>query len=179
MQWIQDKHGILTLNRKPNNSHIPIQNSITHNSEHITSIPPHKAYKLLGVHIALDGNMIVQYKATQDKCTKHANIFAQCQFCPTDMQLMYNQVFMPTVKYSLAATVFTDQQCNTLQQHVKNILITKLGYNRHMPLALSTYNRHTEDLQSKTYIPNKALHTFYLYYKTFVQRTKTPNSSTK
>ena len=46
---------------------------------------------------------------------------------------MYNQVFIPAIKYNLAGTSLTESQYTKLQQPIKNIILTNLGFNYNTP----------------------------------------------
>ena len=96
MSWKENSAGIPQLHQNPEPTNIKVHNSITNQSETVPSIPPNQAYKLLGTHIALDGNMNKEYNHLLNKSIKHAAMFAQCHFNQEDITTGYNQVYMRT-----------------------------------------------------------------------------------
>ena len=91
MSWKSTDDGIPELVTQSPIDNIKIKNSSTGATETVPSIPADESYKLLGVQIAMDGNMTKQNETMLTKGKKLATTLAQCQFHPGDIATAYHQ----------------------------------------------------------------------------------------
>jgi hypothetical protein len=98
-------------------------------SENTTSAP----YKLLGVNIAFDGNSAAQSKMFHKKCEKLTVAFNRCQLTAEGTIQGYRSIFLPGVKYGLAASSIPIIDLRHSQQIITRAILPKLGFNRHFP----------------------------------------------
>lgn len=68
--WKFDDDDRATMISQENNATIEIQDSQTKEMQQISAINVTTPYKLLGVHMSLDGDDDAQLKAIQEKCDK-------------------------------------------------------------------------------------------------------------
>jgi hypothetical protein len=129
--WDYDTQGIGTLRQCAEK--LSLQDSETGKTLSVPQIQPSEAYKYLGVHIAMDGNMVAQKKALQEKCSKFISIFAQCQLSQSNMQLIYRTVFVPAIKYVFPATTIDAAFLENIQKPIITLVLSRIGFNSHMP----------------------------------------------
>jgi hypothetical protein len=134
-KWTFNYLGIATL-QPNNNQHIQVTSSEDRKPMIVHQIDPSTAYKYVGVEIALDGNMAQQIKALQLKCNKLNSALSQVYLSPQDTAQGYSTVFTPSIKYVLPATSITRDVLKKMQKPITNTVLTKLGFNRHMPRAV-------------------------------------------
>jgi hypothetical protein len=95
-----------------------------------------EAYKYVGVHLALDGNMKAQLKDLQNKCDKMSTILTQTYFSAKDADQGFTTVFKPSIKYALPVTFISSTKLQKIQQTTINSVLPTLGFNKHMPRAV-------------------------------------------
>jgi hypothetical protein len=106
----------ITITDHETNGDIPL-------SEIQTSTP----YKLLGVHIAFDGNQKQQALALLEKCEKLAIAFQRCHLSSDDTLQGYRSIFLPGAQYGLSATSLSPKQTSHSQRIITNTVLPKLG----------------------------------------------------
>jgi hypothetical protein len=122
MQWDFDSAGRPLLQVQDSKTHnFEINNSDKDQAVHVEYINPDTAYKLLGVWIAMDGNMIEQEKALRTKCSKMASVYSQCPMSASDAQQGYSSVFLPSITYPLAATHIFWDKLELIQSSVTSV----------------------------------------------------------
>jgi hypothetical protein len=134
-QWYFDNMG--RANLLPSNQQcLHVKSSETNTTMHVPQIEPSQAYKYVGVHIALNGNMTTQIQHLKEKCNKINSAMSQVFMSPQDTKQGFTTVFIPAIRYSLPATTIQQKTLVTMQKPIINTVLTKLGYNRHMPRAV-------------------------------------------
>jgi hypothetical protein len=133
--WQYDTSGDWSL-RESQEAMLALQDSETLATVNIPQLQSTEAYKYLGVHIAMDGNMHSQEKSLTEKCAKYITIFSQCQMTLSNMQMIYRTVFGPAVKYVLPATTLSDKFLTDVQKPIVVLALSKMGFNQHMPRAV-------------------------------------------
>lgn len=134
-KWYFNHLGIATLS--PNNKQqIQVTSSEDQKPLVVQQIDPSTSYKYVGVDIALDGNMNQQIKSLQLKCNKLNSALSQIYLSPQDTAQGYATVFTPSIKYVLPATSISSDVLKKMQIPITNTVLTKFGYNRHMPRAV-------------------------------------------
>jgi hypothetical protein len=136
IQWDFDERGDPVLQVRDEDHQITITDSETNCPVKVGYIKPEKAYKLLGVQIAMNGDMKAQENVLQEKCEQMTSVFSQCPLSPPDVLQGYNSVFLPSIKYPLPATSITWEKLEKMQSLVINSVLPKLGFNRHFPRAV-------------------------------------------
>jgi hypothetical protein len=86
-------------------------------------------YKLLGVHMAFDGNTKSQAASLHQKCSKLAIAFNRCQLSTIDTIQGYRSIFLPGVRYGMSVTNIPPKQIIKAQQMITSIILPKMGYN--------------------------------------------------
>jgi hypothetical protein len=102
----------------------------------VPQIEPTEASKYVGVQLALDGNMITQIETLKSKCNTINGALSQVFMNARDTQQRYITVFVPSIRYVLPTTSISQTILKKIQSPVINTVLTKLGYNRHMPRAV-------------------------------------------
>jgi hypothetical protein len=132
IRWNYDSQGngyLCSSTQTP----LEITDSETSKVVEVPQLEPHEAYKYLGVQIALDGNMSAQQQAIQTKCQHFIQIFSQSNLSQSNMQLCYRTVFGPSIKYVLPATTLDPDFLDRVQRPLISLILSKLGFNQHMP----------------------------------------------
>jgi hypothetical protein len=112
---------------------MPLKESEHNTTRNVEYIAPNQAYKLLGVQITTDGNTEAQETALAAKCQKMAAIFSQSSLSAANAHQGYHSVFLPAVRYPLAATNIPWDCLIESQMIITTSILPKLGFNRHFP----------------------------------------------
>jgi hypothetical protein len=134
-KWEFDQLG-RAIQKTDNNQSLSIFNSDSKTSISVPQISHKQAYKYVGVQIALDGNMEQQITIMKEKCNNFAGAFSQIFMSAKDTNQGYTTVFIPSIRYALPATSIDQKTLQKIQSPIINNVLTKIGYNRHMPRAL-------------------------------------------
>jgi hypothetical protein len=102
-QWAFDNCGRALL-KQSNQQSIHVRCSENNTIMHVPQMDPSQAYKYVGVHIALDGNMTEQIQKLQDKCNNINAALAQVYMSQQDAKQGYTTVFVPSIRYVLPTT---------------------------------------------------------------------------
>jgi hypothetical protein len=133
--WKFDKFGRACLDGTTSTT-LHIRSSGSNEINTIPQTSPKESYKYVGVHIALNGNMDAQVKDLSKKCHTMSTIFNQTHFNAKEAQLGMTTVFAPSVTYPLSVTSITPEILKKIQKPVINSVLSRLGFNRHMPRAV-------------------------------------------
>lgn len=135
MKWDFDSEGRASL-QTSNNIPIQIQDSESTNEFKVDQLNHSTAYKYLGCHIAIDGNMTTQIQELEKKCNQLATSFAQCPLDQESARIGFFRIFQPSARYVLPSTSISASKLEALQRRTINIILPKLGYNQHMARAI-------------------------------------------
>jgi hypothetical protein len=80
--------------------------------------------------------MSAQIKDLKNKCTIMSSIFANTYFNAHEANVGLTTVFAPSIMYALPLTTITPDQLRKIQQPVINSVLSRLGYNKHMPRSV-------------------------------------------
>jgi hypothetical protein len=83
--------------------------------------------------MAFDGNTKSQSDSLHQKCETMAIAFTRCQLSPEDAIQGYRSIFLPRARYGMSATNIPTKHIHKAQQLITIIILSKMGYNRHMP----------------------------------------------
>jgi hypothetical protein len=117
-------------------SNVSIIDHETNTNIALTETTTSDHYKLLGVNIAFDGNSSAQSSMFRQKGEKLAIAFNRCQLTANDTLQGYQSIFLPGVKYGMAASCIPTSDLKKLQQIITRPILPKLGYNRHFPSSI-------------------------------------------
>jgi len=99
----------------------------------ITRLQPWQAERHLGLRLPLNGSSTIEYNyRVQEAKTMGDNIY-NSSFDHSDAYLEYVTRWIPTIRYPLLVTTFSDKQCDDIQKPFIFRLLPKLGLNRHFP----------------------------------------------
>eukprot|EP00957_Ditylum_brightwellii_P188771 14369172-Ditylum_brightwellii.AAC.1 len=94
----------------------------------------HKAtIKQLGVATCPEGDFSQAHKVKKDYITAIANRSRKAFISPKNAYQIYYNVWLPSCWYTLSVTNFTKAQCLDIMRPIVNVLVAKMGFNRHMP----------------------------------------------
>jgi hypothetical protein len=119
-----------------NKQQLHVQSSETGSTMLVPQIEPTDAYKYVGIQLALDGNMTTQIETSKTKCNTINGALSQIFMDARDTQQGYTTVFVPSVRYVLPTSSIPQTILQEIQSPTINTVLTKLGYNRHMPRAV-------------------------------------------
>jgi hypothetical protein len=135
-KWRYSKDGTATLDKDIITETLSIRDRETDKNMLLNYLPHHEAYKLLGVHIAFDGNSTTQIEKMEEKCTRMASVFKTCPLSGNDVRQGYNSIFCPAIRYCLPATTIESSVLSKMQNKVIASIIPKLGFNTKFPRAV-------------------------------------------
>lgn len=133
--WTFDSWGRAILSDISTNS-VHLKSSETQQPSTIPQMSTTTAYKYVGVQLALDGNMKTQIQDLQQKCNDMGNLLSCTYFNAKDANQGYTTVFTPSIKYVLPVTSISTTKLQQLQRPNTNAVLSRLGYNPHMPRAV-------------------------------------------
>jgi hypothetical protein len=84
----------------------------------------------------MDGNMNEQIQKLQEKCNNINGSLAQVYMSQQDAKQGYTTVFIPSIRYVLPTTTIQQKVLTKMQIPITNTVLTKMGFNRHMPRAV-------------------------------------------
>ena len=92
--------------------------------------------RLLGIRLAADGNFRdeLKYRISQSQ-TIAGRLHASPLRGWSAWQVYYCR-YKPAIGYCLSITTFTNKECDKIQSPFYNILLPRMGLNRHMPRAV-------------------------------------------
>jgi len=135
--WKQDARGTNKI-VAPTTTAPSIQIHTAHDqATPICLLQPHEAHRYLGVQFTTDGNCKAELALFQQRNTKFINLLQQCPFPHRDIHVIYKQCYLPTVSYPLPATTMPPTKLYQLQSPATSIFLTKLGYPRTFPRAVT------------------------------------------
>jgi hypothetical protein len=133
--WNFDDHGRANLDSSTRYN-LHIQSSETKEVTLIPQISTTKAYKYVGVQLALDGNMQRQIEDLRIKCIQMAVIFKQTYFKLYDAKQGFVTVYSPSVKYPLPTTSISKSTLQQIQKPVIHAVLSRMGFNNHFPRSM-------------------------------------------
>jgi hypothetical protein len=97
---------------------------------------PTEGVKLLGVMAAANGTYKQEHEA---RVNKSKEIAGRLKTAPLSIALSWQAYYSrwkPAIAYCLPITTFSGKECKQIESPFYNVLLPKLGINRHMPRAL-------------------------------------------
>jgi len=135
--WTQDARGTNKIVAPPTHSQPITIQTAPDQSTPIRLLQPHEAHRYLGVQFTTDGNCKAELTLFQQRNTKFINLLQQCPFPHKDIHVIYKQCYLPTVSYPLPATTMPTTTLYRLQSPATSVFLTKLGYPRTFPRAVT------------------------------------------
>ena len=89
--------------------------------------------RILGFRCGLDSKDGVELKFRVDEVTILAGCIRQVSLTIFDVEIVYQERWMSTMKYYLPITRFTQSQCHKITTILKQAILQKFGLNRHTP----------------------------------------------
>jgi len=97
---------------------------------------PSDAVRLLGVHIAADGNHKKELRELQQKQQKYVQFLLRTPVSHGEAMVIYKQCYLPTVTYPLPATTMPPDAIYKTQLTVTSLFLSRMGYPRHLPRSI-------------------------------------------
>jgi len=97
---------------------------------------PSDAVRLLGVHIAADGNYQKELTVLKQKQQKYVQFLLRTPLSRQEARVIYKQCYLPTVSYPLPATNMPPDAIYATQSTVTSLFLTRMGYPRHIPRSV-------------------------------------------
>jgi len=98
---------------------------------------PTTAVCILGVHIAMDGNMDKEYSILKEKAAKYLQVLYRCKFTTAKAKTIYQQCYIPALVYPLPATSMDPIHIQETQDKVTALFLSKMGYSRLFPCSVA------------------------------------------
>jgi len=131
-RWNFDSHGrpAISTVKHPIGLKLPDRKGNIHQlKQHL----PTTAVRILGVHIAMDGNMKQEYKILADKANQYKKVLYRCNFTTSEAKTIYKQCYIPALVYPLPATAMDPIKIQATQDQVTALFLSKMGYSRLFP----------------------------------------------
>jgi hypothetical protein len=134
--WLNDKNGTLTLKNNKSIGSIFIEDSETKKQLEIKEIDTLTPYKLLGVHNAPSDNQLGNKIMLEGKANKMAKLIKLADLPTNEMETCMKTIVIPTLCYGQSAMHLEEKVLSTIQRPMTQLILPKLGYNRHTPRAV-------------------------------------------
>ena len=92
-----------------------------------------KAMKMVGVHLAPNGNQSQQLEALQTKATSWANLIRKSPLDESSVWIAMNQTIIKGIEYPLAATTLTENQLESVMVPIRSTGLPRSGFTRKFP----------------------------------------------
>jgi hypothetical protein len=99
----------------------------------ITRLQPWQAERHLELRIPLNGSSTIEYNYRVQEAETMGDKIYNSSFDHSDAYLEYVTRWIPTIRYPLLVTTFSDKKCDGIQKPFIFRLLPKLGLNRHFP----------------------------------------------
>eukprot|EP00957_Ditylum_brightwellii_P080388 6114404-Ditylum_brightwellii.AAC.1 len=125
---------LLTEGELPQNT-VSIRSETGHNTV-LEQVDAHKGVRILGVRQAGSLQMDTEFDHQHGKTYKFGCATVICPLQQHEIFLSYRTIYIPSLTYSFAATLFTAAQNDKLIAALNPKLLPRLGYNQTTPKAL-------------------------------------------
>jgi hypothetical protein len=122
-EWQFAPDGKADLRETPPDPGITLLESDTRKRVQVKSLKPSEAYKSLGAKMAPDGNSREAAQQMKDKIAELLSAFRKCRFSPTMSWVAYQSVFLPSVSYTLPATLLGYAELELIQKPAFNFFL--------------------------------------------------------
>jgi len=95
-----------------------------------------EARHTLGVRLAPDGNLTVEFQYLKTTATEWKHRMEKARLTHTDALFSLRSSILWKMAYPLVVTTFTETQCNDLMKPILSVGLPKIGCNRSMPRAV-------------------------------------------
>ncbi len=133
--WVSDDNGFFTISNLPENA-VQIKEPDTGETKSISLRLETEACKHMGVKHRGDRSMVDMFNSKKEKSDEYATMFATTPINGVHAQISYKSSYCPKVRYGLAVTTFTFDQCHRIQQKPVRTFLAKMGFNRNIPKAI-------------------------------------------
>jgi hypothetical protein len=134
--WKYDEIGTRKLIREKSIGQITIKDSETGKDMQINEIDVTEPYKLLGIQMAPANNQQGNITSMQERCEKMKKLIKTANLPPKEMETCLYSIVLPTLKYGQAAMSIPKETILNVQKPLINMILPRIGYNRHIPRAL-------------------------------------------
>jgi hypothetical protein len=94
---------------------------------------PESAERYLGLHLNVNCTWTFEFHKRKDQMDKMARRIIDAAMKRHISYLIFQINYKPALSYPLHHTLFTDQQCDSIQSSFINAILPKMDFNRHMP----------------------------------------------
>ena len=138
MRWKQvGERGNLVLMRKIDcNETIKISSIHDDTPKQVERIDPDNAERVLGIRLPLTGDMSIEKDYRKEQLLSFCKKLYRSPLNTYDAHIAFQSRYIPKAKYPLPVTTFSPAQLNEIQKPSIQLLLPKLGLNRHMPRAV-------------------------------------------
>ncbi len=135
-KWNFDLHGNPSISRvqHPVGLRIPDRTGKIHQ---LKQHSPNVAVRILGVHIAMDGNMDKEYSILKEKANKYKQVLYRCKFTTAEAKTIYQQCYLPALTYPLLATSMEPEKIQATQDQVTALFLRNMGYSHLFPRSMA------------------------------------------
>ena len=102
----------------------------------IKRVEPTHAERYVGIRISPTGQMETEYQYRLQQAKELGSRFAQIHMTRPQATIAYQSRWLLILGFFTPITYFTRRQCDRLQVPIYQSILPKLGYNRHLPLAV-------------------------------------------
>ena len=135
MIWKFDSVGVPLLEAKRDNPTTIQLGSTVHPTQEmipIERIDPWDASRVLGIRLPMTGSMNVELRYRIQQSKNMAQCLQQAPLDPLESYIVYSTRFRAMLRFPLAVTQFTVEECNEIQRHFYAVLLPRIGFNRHI-----------------------------------------------
>ena len=95
-----------------------------------------QAEKQLGIRLAPDGNMDQEFEFRRRQAAALGYKFSKSYITRPEATLAYQSRWLSLIGFYLPITTFSRSRCEQIQKPIYSGILPKMGYNRHLPLAV-------------------------------------------
>ncbi len=127
--WHYDRHGEPRLVDPPPRPQYHMTAPDRHGVRHtLHRNKPADAVRLLGVHIAADGNCAKELNVLRSRQSQYCSFLQRTPLTRREAKVIYRQCYLPKVSYPLPATTMPPDQIYKTQSTVTSLFLNKMGY---------------------------------------------------
>jgi len=138
---------------------------------------PHEAHHYLGIDLTTDGNYQKELATYQQRQNKYISLLQNCAFPLCEVQVIYNQCYLPMVGYPLPATIIPVTKLNIQQGLPTTIFLTKMGYSQSFPRTVAYAPKDHGGMGLWLFGTEQGLHKFYKSSNTYGPRPQVSERS--
>ena len=102
----------------------------------IIRLPLSQASRILGVHLAPDGNFSTQLRILKNKANEFSIRLRSPRLTPQDIHTFHRTMYSPSMKFVLPTLAVDEEELAPIQTNILSAMLQKMGYSSKLPTAI-------------------------------------------